>query len=193
MTKKKKEDKKNKQQAAEELQPEVMAPEEGAEAEKKEETSAEELSDRLLRLQADFDNFRKRTRREREDWYRAANEDIVSEMLPVLDHFEMGLETARQHNADESVLKGFEMVYDQMLSGLAKFGLTAIETLGEAFDPHQQEAISHMPSADFPADTVMAQTRRGYVLRDKLIRPAQVVVSSGAPEAPAEPEDTPES
>lgn len=137
---------------------------------------------RLLRLQADFDNYRKRMVRERQEWAQRAAEDLVSDLLPVLDHYEMGLDTASKHQTDDAVQNGFQLVYDQLMSTLKKSGLEPIDAEGNPFDPHLHEAITHLPSADHDADLVMNQTRRGYRLGSKLLRPAQVVVSSGPPE-----------
>ncbi|MFP6904735.1 MAG: nucleotide exchange factor GrpE [Verrucomicrobiota bacterium] len=134
-----------------------------------------ELQNRLLRLQADFDNFRKRTRREKETWNRQAQEAIVLELLIVLDHFELALKDAE---ASESHA-GFQMIFDQFTTALKKFGVAAVQAEGEAFNPELHEAISHTFSDEVAADQVLAQTRRGYVMGDKLIRPAQVVVSQG--------------
>jgi molecular chaperone GrpE len=134
-----------------------------------------ELQNRLLRLQADFDNFRKRTRREKETWNRQAQEPIVLELLIVLDHFELALKDAE---ASESHA-GFQMIFDQFTTALKKFGVTAVQAEGEAFNPELHEAISHTSSDELAADQVLAQTRRGYLMGDKLIRPAQVVVSQG--------------
>lgn len=134
-----------------------------------------ELQNRLLRLQADFDNFRKRTRREKETWNRQAQEPIVLELLIVLDHFELALKDAE---ASESHA-GFQMIFDQFTTALKKFGVAAVQAEGEAFNPELHEAISHTSSDELAADQVLAQTRRGYVMGDKLIRPAQVVVSQG--------------
>ncbi|MBN1268634.1 MAG: nucleotide exchange factor GrpE [Kiritimatiellae bacterium] len=142
------------------------------------------LKDQLLRLQADFDNFRKRTARERAEWYQRANEDLFLEILPVLDHLELGLRTAAEHGVDPAVVQGLQLVYDQLLAALRKYGLTPVDSEGEVFDPHQHEAVSHLPSDEHPADAIMTQTRRGYRLGDKLLRPAQVVVSSGSGETP---------
>jgi len=140
--------------------------------------------DQVLRLQADFENFRKRTVRERAEWYRKANEDLMTELLPVLDHFELGLRSAEEHDADRDVVDGFRLVYDQMLSSLKKFGLEPIDAEGQPFDPHLHEAMTHLPSDEHPEDTVITQTRRGYKLGDMLLRAAQVVVSGGpGPEA----------
>jgi len=146
------------------------------------EVQAEEpLKNQLLRLQADFDNFRKRTQRERNELFLFANESLFLEMLPVIDHFEMGFKSAEEHQTDCSVTEGFRMVYNQLLEVLKKFNVTAIDTVGEPFNPHRHEAILHMPS-DKPAETVLEQVRRGYMLGDKLLRAAQVIISSGPAE-----------
>jgi molecular chaperone GrpE len=141
----------------------------------------EPLRDQLLRLRADFDNFRKRTQRERSELFLMANETLFLEMLPIIDHFEMGFKSAEEHKTDCSVTEGFRMVYNQLLDVLKKFNVTAIDTIGEAFDPHRHESLLHMPS-DKPAGTVVEQIRRGYMLGEKLLRAAQVIVSSGPKE-----------
>lgn len=147
------------------------------------------LKDRLLRLQADFDNFRKRTAKERAEFSARAIEDLAQELLPVIDHFDLGLKSAKDHGADPTLIDGLRLVYDQLLAALKKFGVTPIDAEGQAFDPHQHEAVTHAPSEEHPADTVITQTRRGFKLGDRLLRAAQVVVSRGpAAEAPGEAE-----
>lgn len=144
-----------------------------------EDTAGQEaLRDQLLRLRADFDNFRKRTRRERDELFLYANESFFTELLPVLDHFELGLKSAEEHQTDPSVTEGFRIVYRQLLDTLKKFKVEPIDATGEVFDPHAHEAITHLPS-DQPAETVIEQVRRGYRLGERLLRAAQVVVSSG--------------
>jgi molecular chaperone GrpE len=141
----------------------------------------EPLKEQLLRLRADFDNFRKRTQRERNELFLLANETLFLELLPVIDHFEMGFKSAEEHKTDCSVTEGFRMVYNQLLDVLKKFNVTAMDTVGETFDPHRHESLLHMPS-DKPAGTIIEQVRRGYLLGEKLLRAAQVIVSGG-PEA----------
>lgn len=138
----------------------------------------EPLREQLLRLKADFDNFRKRTQRERNDLFVLANESLFLEILPVIDHFEMGLKSARDQQTENSVTEGFQLVYNQLLDLLKKFNVTPIDAVGETFNPHLHEALTHMPS-DLPSETVTDQIRRGYRLGEKLLRAAQVVVSSG--------------
>jgi molecular chaperone GrpE len=148
----------------------------------------ESLRDQFVRLQADFTNFRNRTQRERIELYQRANEDLLLEILPVLDHYEMGLQTAEQHHADKAVVDGFKLVFDQFQNVLNKFNLKPIEAVGEVFDPHKHEALTHMPSDEYAAEICSNQVRRGYMFGDKLLRAAQVVVSSG----PAEPKENQE-
>ena len=144
-----------------------------------EEEEEESLRDQFVRLQADFTNFRNRTQRERVELYQRANEDLFLELLPVLDHYEMGLQTAEQHNADQAVVDGFKLVYDQFQNVLNKFNLKPIDAVGEEFDPHKHDALTHMPSDEYAAEICSNQVRRGYMFGDKLLRAAQVVVSSG--------------
>jgi molecular chaperone GrpE len=144
-----------------------------------EEEEEESLRDQFVRLQADFANFRNRTQRERLALYQRANEDLFLELLPVLDHYEMGLHTAEEHHADKAVTDGFRLVYDQFQNILAKFNVEPINAVGEEFDPHKHEALTHMPSDEYPAEVCSNQVKCGYMFGDKLLRAAQVVVSSG--------------
>lgn len=178
------------------IEPEVEAP--AADAESSDAESAPEASEpaprseedealetRLLRLQADFDNYRKRTLRERTEWQRQATENVLADLLPVIDHYELGLKTARTQKTDASVLDGFQMVYEQFLAALKKHQVTPIAAEGETFDHNSHEAITYVPSEEHPADVIIAETRRGYKIGDKLLRASQVVVSSGPAEAEA--------
>ena len=191
MTKKNKTDEKDlKEGVAEEKLPDTEIIEEDVVVPIVEEEEEEEgLRDQFVRLQADFANFRNRTQRERIELYQRANEDLLLEILPVLDHYEMGLQNAEQHDADKAVVDGFKLVFEQFQNVLNKFNLTPIEAVGEEFDPHKHEALTHMPSDEYPAETCSNQVRRGYMFGDKLLRAAQVVVSSG----PAASEENPES
>lgn len=141
-----------------------------------------EMQEQLLRLRADFENFRKRTRREKEEWTVRSLEHICGDLLAVLDSFELGLKNAADHGVAEDILKGFALVQGQLLSILGKYNLTALDAEQAKFDPNVHEAIAHVPSAEVPAEHVVAMTRRGYKLGDRLLRPCQVVVSQGVPE-----------
>lgn len=139
------------------------------------------LEDQLLRLRADFDNFRKRTLREKGEIYSRANEEIMIEMLSVLDHIDLALAAARDHGTEGAVVEGFRLVAEQLRAVLGKFGLAPVDAEGLPFDPNLHEAISHIASDEAPENTVIAQVRRGYRLGEMLLRPAQTVVSSGPP------------
>jgi len=151
----------------------------GKEAGKKKGEDTKDLQDRLLRLQADFDNFRKRTLREKNDLYRRANEDLITELLPVLDHVDIALASLASHDPADPAIQGFKLVAEQLTTVLKKFGVSPIDAEGVEFDHNVHEAISHLPSEDVPENVVMAQVRRGYKLGDNLLRAAQAVVSSG--------------
>lgn len=145
-----------------------------------------EMQEQLLRLRADFENFRKRTRREKEEWTVRSLENICGDLLAVLDSFELGLKNAADHGVAEDILKGFALVQGQLLSILGKYNLTALDAENAKFDPNLHEAIAHVPSPEIPAEHVVAMTRRGYKLGGRLLRPCQVVVSQGGAEAAPE-------
>lgn len=137
--------------------------------------------ERLLRLQADFDNYRKRVIRERSDHIDRATEDLMLELLPVLDHFDIALRHAEEQSTDAPMIEGFRLVAEQLETTLRKFGLQRIESEDVPFDPHQHEAVAHLPDPAKDEGMIVASTRRGYRLGGKLLRAAQVVVSSGSP------------
>ena len=184
MGKKKKTDEKDLKQeaaeAAEELQDtEIIEEDVVVETIPEEE---EPLKEQFIRLQADFANFRNRVQRERIELYQRANEDLFLELLPVIDHYEMGLQTAEEQHAKSAVMDGFKLVYDQFQGVLKKFNIEPIDAVGEEFGPHKHEALTHMPSDEYPAEVCSNQIRRGYMFGDRLLRAAQVVVSSGPAE-----------
>jgi molecular chaperone GrpE len=148
------------------------------------------LKDRYLRLMADFDNHRRRTARERDDLFRRASEALLQELLPIVDHLDLALRKAPA-GADAAFVAGVRLVYDQLNDVLARAGLEAIDAHGQVFDPNLHEAVTALPSAEVPENTVIEQTRRGYRAGDRLLRAAQVIVSSGTP-APAAAEAPPE-
>ncbi len=139
----------------------------------------EQIKERLLRLQADFDNFRKRTLREKNELFQKANEDIMLELLPVLDHAELGLKHAEEQGVPAAYVDGLRMVADQLRGVLQKFGLAPIETTGRVFNPGEHEGIACQPSDSVPEGCIILATRTGYRLGNAVLRPAQVVVSSG--------------
>ena len=137
------------------------------------------LENRFVRLQADFDNFRRRAVREREEAAMRARAELLAELLPAVDHFDMALASAADHDAPAALVDGFRLVNEQLLGALRRCGVEPFDALGAEFDPQAHEAVSHVPAAE-AAGRVIAQTRRGFRLGGRLLRPAHVVVSSGA-------------
>jgi molecular chaperone GrpE len=142
-----------------------------------------ELQDRLLRLRADFDNYRKRTLKESSALRSQANEELAGQLLGVIDNLELGLRAAREHNADRSFVEGYELVLSELLGVLERAGLERIETVGREFDPNLHEAISHLPSPEHDEGIIMHEVRSGYRFTGRLLRAPQVTVSSGPPAA----------
>ncbi len=141
------------------------------------ETEAAAWKDKYLRLMADFDNFRKRQAREREEYTRRATESLMEELLPVMDHLQLALASAPDKAAP--LASGVQMVADQFMATLARFDLKPFAALGEPFDPNRHEAVSELASEQVPAQHVLHQVRGGYLLGNRLLRPARVVISSG--------------
>lgn len=164
----------------EELLPEVPSSDTETEIQKLVE-ERDSLQDRLLRKQAEFENFRKRADRERSDYIQQASAELMRELLNVLDSFDLAMRnTATEQPGSEDMRRGVDLVYKQFLDALGRFGLKRIEAKGQAFDPNFHQAISTVPSADVPENTVVEELRRGYTLNGKLLRPAMVSVSAGS-------------
>jgi molecular chaperone GrpE len=135
--------------------------------------------DLALRSQADFENYKKRTAREKEEAIKYANSSLLERLVGIIDNFELGLAAAKEQSPDSPIYSGMVLVQKQLSDLLAESGLQPIEAEGKMFDPNVHEAIAHEPSDQFPEEIVVRQTRRGYRLKDRLLRPAKVVVSSG--------------
>jgi molecular chaperone GrpE len=135
--------------------------------------------DLALRSQADFENYKKRSAREKEEAIKYANSSLLERLVGIIDNFELGLAAAKQQGADSPIYSGMVLVQKQLSDLLAENGLQPIEAEGKTFDPNVHEAIAHEPSDRVPEAIVLRQTRRGYRLKDRLLRPAKVVVSSG--------------
>jgi molecular chaperone GrpE len=135
--------------------------------------------DLALRSQADFENYKKRSAREKEEAIKYANSSLLEKLLAIVDNFELGLEAARAEGENSPVFSGMSMVLKQLMDFLRDNGLQPIDATGQKFDPNLHEAIAHEPSDEFPEGVVVRQTRRGYRMKDRLLRPSSVVVSSG--------------
>ena len=169
----------NESAATEAAETDVAIDTEDIEALKVEAAKAKEYLDRLLRTAADFDNYKKRATRERQDAVKFANEGIIGTLIPVLDNFEMALAatSAAENPAIQSVQSGIAMIHQQLKKALSDAGLEEVDATNQAFDPNIHEAVSQQESADVPEGHVLQQLRRGYKLRDRLLRPASVVVA----------------
>ena len=139
------------------------------------------IRDQLLRTAADFDNFRKRSRREAEDAARRGRESVIKDLLPVFDNLERAAMHADAGPEAKSVADGLRMVIKQFLDTLDRLGVKRIPTVGLPFDPSVHEAIQHLESAEHPAGVVLMEVQPGYMIGDHLLRAAMVVVSKGPP------------
>jgi molecular chaperone GrpE len=148
-------------------------------------SKSEEYYERLQRQVAEADNLRKRLAKEKQDAVRYANESLIEQLLPTMDSFEMAMSAVQ--NADNSTIDslktGIEMVYTQLKRTLEEVGLIEIDATGQKFDPSQHEAVSRKKTDEADEGTVMEQTRKGYRLRDRLLRAASVVVATPSEEA----------
>lgn len=134
----------------------------------------DELKEMLLRRQAEFDNFRKRTEKERSEYLQFAGMDIVRELLPVLDDFERAFKV---EGASPEYVRGIEMIYNRLSENLKRAGLEPIQTAGATFDPHLHQAIERVETADAADGAVLGEFQRGYYFKGKLLRPSMVRVA----------------
>ena len=137
--------------------------------------------DLALRSQADFENYKKRAAREKEEAIKYANSSLLDRLIAIVDNFELGLSAAKSDGRISPILySGMSMVLKQLTDFLADNGLQPIDAEGQKFDPNLHEAIAHEPSDEVAEGVVLRQMRRGYRLKDRLLRPSSVVVSSGS-------------
>lgn len=144
-----------------------------------------ELLDRLQRTLAEFDNYRKRVTREKDDLLKYGAEKMALDMLPVADNFERALEQAKSATDPAAFLEGVEMIYRQFLGALEKYKIRPFDSVGEPFNPEKHEAMAQQEHPDYDEDTIMAELQKGYYLEDRLLRPARVIVSRGQGDTPA--------
>ncbi len=149
----------------------------------------EQAEERVLRTAADAENFKKRLQREKEEQTRYANETFMRELLPVIDN----LERALQHSADapnqEGLVEGLNMTLKVFIDALARLGCTVLEAIGKTFDPNFHEAVSQEESSKVEPNTVLKELQKGYMLKERLLRPAMVIVSKQASEAERDTRD----
>ncbi|MGF7046075.1 molecular chaperone GrpE [Paenibacillus sp. DS2015] len=138
---------------------------------------ADDNQQRLLRTQADFDNYRKRTQKEKEDFAKYASTQLITGLLPIVDNFERAIATGGDDTTFESFSKGVNMIFRQLEGVLQAEGLSAMETVGQPFNPEFHQAIMQVESEEYPEATVVEEVQKGYMLKDKVLRPAMVKTS----------------
>ncbi|MDR7072805.1 nucleotide exchange factor GrpE [Fictibacillus barbaricus] len=142
------------------------------------EAKLEESSQRNLRLQADYDNFRRRTREEQAASLKYKSQSLLEQILPALDNFERALKTEATNDQTKTLIQGMEMVHRQLVDALRQEGLTEVPTVGEKFDPNLHQAVMQVEDAEFDSNTVIEELQKGYMLKDRVIRPAMVKVNA---------------
>lgn len=147
------------------------------------------LNDKYLRQAAEFENYKRLTQRDQREQIRFGNEQLLKELLPVVDNMERAIKAARTNGGDSALVQGVELTLKQLSGVLAKFGVQAIDTAGQDFDPSAHQAVSYGPSSDVPANKVLDEFQKGYRLHDRILRAAMVSVSSG-PTQPHEHDST---
>ncbi len=142
------------------------------------EQQRDEYLNLVRRTRADFENYQKRSQRDLAEERRHIHADLVQELLPALDNLQRTLDAARQEEEKGPLVQGVALVLAQLLAGLGRFGVTRIEALGKAFDPHEHEAVRQQPRTDTGPGSVVEVVQPGYRLHDRVLRPAKVVVAA---------------
>lgn len=138
---------------------------------------ADEYFDRILRLQADFDNYKKRLEKERLEFIKFANGEIIVEILKILDDFERAVEAGKEKHDFDILYKGVEMIWKDLKDFLKKKGLTEIDAKGKPFNPHEHEAMMQEETSEYPEDHVIEELQKGYMLNGRVLRPSKVKVA----------------
>jgi len=167
-------------EAENEVKEEVEAAEDAQAEEVSKEAEAEakmaQMKDQLLRTMAEFDNYRKRTTKEKEQIFNRGMSYVVEAILPVIDNFERALSAAKDR--DDNFVKGVEMTYNQMLSALKNLGVEQMDSLGQTFDPHFHDAMQHVEDEQYGENEIVEVFQKGYMLNDQVIRPSLVKVAN---------------
>ena len=144
----------------------------------KKDEKIEELTDRLARQMAEFDNFRKRTDKEKSQMYEVGAKDIIEKILPVVDSFERGLDAVKEEEKDHPFMQGMDKVYKQMMTTLAEIGVKPIEAVGQEFNPDFHNAVMHVEDDSFGENIVAEEFQKGYMYRDSVVRHSMVKVAN---------------
>jgi molecular chaperone GrpE len=138
---------------------------------------AKALQDKYLRLAAEFENFKRLTQRDQREYYRFANESLLKELLPVVDNLERAIKSSKERMGSGGLIQGVELVLKQFLETLAKFEVRPVNSVGETFDPSRHQAVAHVESQDASGKIVVEEYQKGYLLHDRILRPAMVTVA----------------
>lgn len=144
----------------------------------KKDEKIEELTDRLTRQMAEFDNFRKRTEREKSQMYEVGAKDIIEKILPVVDNFERGLDAVKEEEKDDPFVQGMEKVYKHLMTTLEEIEVKPIEAVGKEFDPNLHNAVMHVEDENFGENIVAEEFQKGYTYRDSIVRHSMVKVAN---------------
>lgn len=142
------------------------------------EEKIEELEDRVKRQMAEFDNFRKRTEKEKSHMYEVGARDVIEKILPVVDNFERGLASVPEEEKENPVIVGMDKIYNQLLTTLTDLGVEPIEAVGEEFDPNYHNAVMHVEDEEFGENVVAEEFQKGYIYKDTVIRHSMVKVAN---------------
>ncbi|HBA62998.1 MAG TPA: nucleotide exchange factor GrpE [Lachnospiraceae bacterium] len=144
----------------------------------KKDEKIEELTDRLTRQMAEFDNFRKRTEKEKSQMYEIGAKSVVEKILPVVDNFERGLAAVPEEQREDSFVQGMEKIYKQIMTTFEEIGVKPIEAVGNAFDPNFHNAVMHVEDENFGENIVAEEFQKGYMYRDSVVRHSMVKVAN---------------
>ena len=144
----------------------------------KKDEKIEELTDRLTRQMAEFDNFRKRTEKEKSQMYEIGAKDIIEKILPVVDNIERGLDAVKEEDKEDPFIQGMEMVYKQLMTVLGELGVKPIEAIGKEFDPNLHNAVMHVEDENFGENIIAEEFQKGYMYRDSVVRHSMVKVAN---------------
>ena len=144
----------------------------------KKDEKIEELTDRLARQMAEFDNFRKRTDKEKSQMYEVGAKDIIEKILPVVDNFERGLDAVKEEEKDDPFVQGMEKVYKHLMTTLEEIEVKPIEAVGKEFDPNLHNAVMHVEDENFGENIVAEEFQKGYTYRDSIVRHSMVKVAN---------------
>lgn len=144
----------------------------------KKDVKIDELNERLVRLMAEYDNYRKRTDREKSSMYEMGVKSVVEKILPVIDNFERGFDCVEEGDKDNPFIQGMQKIYEQFTGTLGEIGITAIEAVGKEFDPNIHNAVMHVDDESVGANIVVEEFQKGYMYRDAVVRYSMVKVAN---------------